>query len=251
MKINANDVKSILLEILRNKWFNKNTGNLNLKHPALKDYFNRVFNQNGQLDARVEKAVAAAVVKISITRMGMSKEEAMEAARQSVNLIRDVRAKKLFEDGKVTEDAYELYRRLTHSAWLRAAVKTEAKRTKKKMKLAWKALRTKPIMNKIAPVVETVYAAIPEEVKEKAKSAAKKLVNKAVEDFPKVVVPLVEKGYAFAKNTVEKISEGIEKAKQNGREFLESHPVVNKIAEGVRRVVEKLPVFSKLKRIFA
>lgn len=251
MKINANDVKSILLEILRNKWFNKNTGNLNLKKTALKDYFNRVFNQNGQLDARVEKAVAAAVVKISITRMGMSKEDAMEAARQSVDLIRDVRAKKLFEDGKVTEDAYELYRRLTHSAWLRAAVKTEAKRTKKKMKLAWNALRTKPIMNKIAPVVETVYAAIPEEVKEKAKSAAKKLVNKAVEDFPKVVVPLVEKGYAFAKNTVEKISKGIEKAKQKGKEFLENHPTVKRIAEGVGRVVEKLPVFAKLKSIFA
>lgn len=222
-------------------------------HPMVKEYMNRLFQEKKETDARVEKIVATAVVKFSMSKLGMSKEEALQAARAAVSFLRDVRAKKLLEEGRLTEDAYQLYNRLIHSAWVKAAVKTAIKHTGKKVKVILDELMEKTPLRVLKPVLVVVNSLIPEEVKQKAKEKAKELLIKALEEFPKVVAPIIEKGYKVAKKVVETIDETIDKAVERGRAFVESRPVLKYVltkakawGEKVigRRIQERLKQFA-------
>ena len=222
-------------------------------HPMVKEYMNRLFQEKKEADARVEKIVATAVVKLSMSKLGMSKEEALQAARAAVAFLRDVRAKKLLEEGRITEDGYQLYNRLIHSAWVKAAVKTAIKYTGKKVKVILDELMEKTPLRVLKPALVVVNSLIPEEVKQKAKEKAKELLIKAVEEFPKVVAPMIEKGYKVAKKVVETIDEAIDKAVEIGRVFVESRPVLKLVltkakawGEKVigRRIQERLKQFA-------
>ena len=46
-------------------------------HPWIKEYMNRLFQEKKEADARLEKIIATAIVKISMSKMGMNKEEAL------------------------------------------------------------------------------------------------------------------------------------------------------------------------------
>ena len=102
--------------------------------PYIKEYFKRTFQENMKADGRVEKILATAVVKYSMGKMGMNKEEALQAARNAVSFLRDARAKKLLQEGKITEYGYEMYGRFIHSAWVKGAVKAAIKHTAQKVK---------------------------------------------------------------------------------------------------------------------
>ena len=217
-------------------------------HPFIREYMNRLFNEKKEADARLEKIIATAVVKYSMSKMGMNKEEALQAAREAVAFLRDVRAKKLFEEGKITKEAYESYNRLIHSAWVKGAVKAAVKHTGKKVKIILKTLVTKiPYADKILPIIKLVESVIPEEAKQKAKAKAKELIKNAAEEFPKQVGKMVEKGYSVAKKVKETITTGVQKAIEKGKAFVESHPFVKTVVTGIKKTIEKIPLFGQLK----
>lgn len=218
------------------------------EHPSIKEYMDRLPQVKKEADARVDKIIATTVVKFSMSKMGMSKEEALQAAREAVAYLRDVRAKKLLKEGKITEEGYELYNRLIHSAWVKGAVKASIKHTGQKVKVILGVLMTKTPLKVIKPVIEVVDTVIPEEVKKAAKEKAKELLIKAVEEFPKVVAPMVEKGYKVAKKVKETITTGVQKAIEKGKAFVESHPVVKTVVTGLKKTIEKIPLFSQLKK---
>jgi len=209
-------------------------------HPLVNEYMNRLFQEKKEADARVEKIIATAVVKLSMSKLGMSKEEALQAARAAVAFLRDVRAKKLLEEGRITEDGYQLYNRLIHSAWVKAAVKTTIKHTGKKVKIILDELMEKTPLKVLKPALVVVNSLIPEEVKQKAKEKAKELLVKAVEEFPRVVAPMIEKGYKVAKKAVETIDNAIDEAVERGRAFVESRPVMKHVLTKVKAWGEKV-----------
>ena len=233
-----------LTRVLREWWksgqilFNPDTPTI-FNHPLVKEYMNRLFNEKKDADARVEKIVATAVVKFSMSKMGLSKEEALQAAREAVAYLRDVRAKKLLEEGRITEEGYEMYNRLIHSAWVKGAVKAAVKHTGKKVKVILDELMEKTPLKVLKPALVVVNSVIPEEVKQKAKEKAKELLVKAVEEFPKVVAPMVEKGYKVAKKVVETIDNAIDKAVERGKAFVESHPVLKSVLTKAKSWGEK------------
>ncbi|MCQ2302957.1 MAG: hypothetical protein MJZ94_10080 [Bacteroidales bacterium] len=218
--------------------------------PYIKEYFKRTFQENMKADGRVEKILATAVVKYSMGKMGMNKEEALQAARNAVSFLRDSRAKKLLQEGKITEYGYEMYGRFIHSAWVKGAVKAAVKHTAQKVKKVLNVVIEKTPLRVLKPAIELVKSAIPEEVKEKAKSKAKELVKKAAEKLPEVVEPLLEMGYKVAKKVTTAIAVGVEKAKEKGKEFLENHPVAKKVYEGVKTVAKtfakRIPILGRL-----
>lgn len=207
-------------------------------HPWIKEYMNRLFQEKKEADARLEKIIATAIVKISMSKMGMNKEEALQAAREAVAFLRDVRAKKLFEEGKITEYGYEMYNRFIHSAWLKGAVKASIKHTGSKVKKVLMVLAVKyPFVKKLLSIIKFVESVIPEEAKQQAKKKAEELMIKAAEEFPKVIGPMIEQGYKVAKKIEKIVSTGIEKAVDKGREFVENHPFVKKVVEAIKIVI--------------
>lgn len=216
-------------------------------HTWIKEYMNRLFQEKKEADARLEKIIATAVVKFSMSKMGMSKEEALQAAREAVSFLRDVRAKKLLEEGKITPYGYEMYNRFIHSAWVKGAVKAAIKHTGKKVKVILGTLIEKTPLRVLKPVIETVESLIPEEVKQKVKKKAKELLTKAAEELPKVVAPMIEEGYKVAKKVKEIVSTGVQKAVEKGQEFVENHPVVKRVVEAIKITIERIPVFGPLK----
>ena len=204
-------------------------------HPFIREYMNRIFQEKKEADARLEKIIATAVVKFSMSKMGMNKEEALQAAREAVAFLRDVRAKKLFEEGRITEYGYEMYNRFIHSAWVKGAVKAAIKHTGAKVKLILKTLVMKlPYGEKVLQIIKLIESVIPEETKQKVKEKAEELVMKAAEEFPKVIGPMIEQGYKVAKKIEKIVSTGIEKAVDKGREFVENHPFVKKVVEAIK-----------------
>lgn len=234
-----------LTEVLREWWKSgqilSDTDNpIIFDHPMVKEYMDRIYFEKKEADARVEKIVATAVIKLSMSKMGMSKEEALQAARAAVAFLRDVRAKKLLEEGKITEEGYQLYNRLIHSAWVKAAVKTAIKHTGKKVKVILEELVEKTPLKALKPVFIVLNSLIPEEVKQKAKEKAKELLIKAVEEFPRVVAPMIEKGYKVAKKVVETIDNAIDNAVERGRAFVESRPVLKDVLTKAKAWGEKV-----------
>ena len=215
--------------------------------PMIKDYMDRLFQVKKEADARLEKIIATAVVKFSMSKMGMSKEEALQAAREAVTFLRDVRAKKLLEEGKITPYGYEMYNRFIHSAWVKGAVKAAIKHTGKKVKVILETLIEKTPLRVLKPVIETVESLIPEEVKQKVKKKAKELLTKAAEELPKVVAPMIEEGYKVAKKVKEIVSTGIQKAVEKAQDIVEKHPVVKRVVEAIKIAIERIPVFGPLK----
>ncbi|MCR5658176.1 MAG: hypothetical protein K6G25_02485 [Bacteroidales bacterium] len=214
----------------------------------IREYMDRLPQVKKEVDARLEKIIATAVVKLSMEKMGMNKEEAMQAAREAVAFLRDVRAKKLLEEGKLTKEAYELYNRLIHSAWVIAAVKTGIKNTGKKVKEILSVLVTKiPYAGKIVTVIKFVASLIPEEVKQKAKAKAKEMLKEAAEKLPHVLDKMIQKGYKVAKKVKETITTGVQKAIEKGKVFVEKHPVVKAVVKGIKRTIEEIPLFGQLK----
>lgn len=214
----------------------------------VKEYMDRLPQVKKEIDARVEKIIATAVVKFSMEKMGMNKEEAMQAAREAVAFLRDVRAKKLIADGKLTKEAYELYNRLIHSAWVIAAVKAGIKHTGKKVKDILSVLETKiPYAGKIVTAIKFVASLIPEEVKQKAKAKAIELAKEAAEKLPYVLDKMIQKGYKVAKKVKEVISTGIQKVVEKGKVFVEKHPFVKAVVKGLKDTIEMIPVFGDLK----
>ena len=212
-------------------------------HPWIKEYMNRLFQEKKEADARLEKIIATAVVKFSMSKMGMNKEEALQAAREAVAFLRDVRAKKLFEEGKITEYGYEMYNRFIHSAWVKGAVKAAIKHTGAKVKLILKSLvKNLPYGEKLLSIIKFVRSIIPEETKQKIKEKAGEMVMKAAEEFPKMIGPMIEQGYQVAKKIVEIVSTGIEKAVKKGREFVESHPFVKRVVEKIKEVLSPIDI---------
>lgn len=214
----------------------------------IREYMDRLPQVKKEIDARVEKIIATAVVKLSMEKMGMNKEEAMQAAREAVAFLRDVRAKKLLAEGKLTKEAYELYNRLIHSAWVIAAVKAGVKHTGKKVKdILFVLARKIPYAGKIVTVIKSVASLIPEEVKQKAKAKAKELVKEAAEKLPHVLDKMIQKGYNVAKKVKETITTGIQKVVEKGRVFVENHPFVKTVVKGIKETIEKIPLFGQLK----
>ena len=137
-------------------------------HPFIREYMNRIFQEKKEADARLEKIIATAVVKFSMSKMGMNKEEALQAAREAVAFLRDVRAKKLFEEGRITEYGYEMYNRFIHSAWVKGAVKAAIKHTGAKVKLILKTLVMKlPYGEKVLQIIKIIESMITQETKPK------------------------------------------------------------------------------------
>ena len=212
----------------------------------VREYMDRLPQVKKEVDARLEKILATAVVKLSMEKMGMNKEEAMQAAREAVAFLRDVRAKKLLEEGKLTKEAYELYNRLIHSAWVIAAVKAGIKHTGKKVKEILSVLVTKiPYAGKIVTVIKFVASLIPEEVKQKAKAKAKELIKEAAEKLPHVLDKMIQKGYKVAKKVKEKITTGVQKVIEKGKVFVEKHPVAKAVVKAIKKTM--IPMFEPLK----
>ena len=243
--------------ILREWWSSANIIKSGVKtifeSPLIKAYLDRMFQIDKEADARVEKILATVVVKYSMNNLNMSKEEALQAAREAVAFLRDYRATKLFEEGKITESGRELYKRFIHSAWVKAAVKTELKRHKESVKtILNKLVKKVPYLGTILEIVNSV---IPEDTKNKIKETAKKMCNEAIEKLPDAIEMVTERVYKAAKKvkeTIQKVKEvvatGAAKLKEKVNNYADNHPWAKNAIEIGKAIVKNSPIGDLIER---
>lgn len=206
--------------------------------PRIQKYFDRVPDSKmaRKQDASVEKMLGTAIAKLISRQTGVPTETIVAGTRKALDLIRNTKMKNLVDKGLINEETYRKLTSYSKSSWFISGVKSVYKFFKKKglTKAINKAVKfiVKKIPHPVVQAAVRIWDAIPQPVKEVAKTVAMRCVEKVVEKAPVVAQKLYDAGKKVVKKSAEIIYRGAEKAIETGRKIVDKvKPIVKAAAQ--------------------
>lgn len=192
-----------------------------LDNKLIDEYFDRNVGENKKADSTLEKMIAIAAAKTAATLTGAKEEDLVKAGNEVVEMLRDIRLKKLLQEGRITEAIYLLYKKAQKCSFIKSKVKVLYKKYADKSirYILMKATKfvPNPVIQGVVKIVKfgkMVWDITPQPVKEKVKQVVGKMTDNAIKNIPCVAKKLYDEGKPIVVKSAKILEKGFEWAKE-------------------------------------